>query len=155
MRIFTPCPSGNRIGTARAMAMNQLIGVVVARRPESLPPRFGEHRRSSCKARLKNDGAAAASMIAAPSDKTSVGLCQLHLLVRPRPTMHVPRYASAWTDCRQCPGPEPSWPLGEVSGQMYSQKKIGIEIMFPKNSTTAHSAFLSSRTRSVRNSSTM
>src|SRR5207247_136795 len=35
----------------------------------------------SCKARLKDDGAAAANMIAAPSYKKSVGLCQLHLLV--------------------------------------------------------------------------
>ena len=35
----------------------------------------------SCKARLKDDGAAAVNMIAVPSYKKSVGLCQLHLLV--------------------------------------------------------------------------
>src|SRR4051812_27912445 len=35
----------------------------------------------SCKARLNNDGAAGANMIAAPSYNTFVGVCQLHLLV--------------------------------------------------------------------------
>jgi hypothetical protein len=57
------------------------LGAIPGDRSSTIFLASAQHWRSAAKPDSKEDGAAAASMIAVPSYKGSVGLCQLHLLV--------------------------------------------------------------------------